>query len=164
VSIAVRSVTIAAAICVSYACFALGCPQTAHDLGVDVWNLTEGQREQTEERLRKEKVERAGQVSRKRLHLKWLIAQDVVAGRTPLAVAADQYAALNEAEPELVTVMRQTCPAPTLRESAARQVILHAGNVLKERGSGRREILERLEAERSHPEFTVDSSAPSTRP
>jgi hypothetical protein len=80
-------------------------------------------------------LEAIGERVMKRISLKLAITSDLIDRRITLYQATEQFLALNQTDPELMTMTRFSFPAASDEESVARQAISYARTHLRN-GSG----------------------------
>lgn len=84
----------------------------------------------------------------RQIEVKDRLVGELLAGRTTLACAAEQFLAMGRHDPVWMAVIRRDYPGRTDAERAARNVIAYATSGLPEDGPARSaEVLARLEAE-----------------
>lgn len=123
------------------------CPDWAEEIGADDW-FGSASRQELRANQRELARTRASQLRvGKRLELKQIIIDDVISGRLDLRAAAEQFRALNEIEPEIMTATRANFAGANDDEICARQVMGFARSKLMDDPSRRQDVIERLDAE-----------------
>jgi hypothetical protein len=121
--------------------FALTCPQWARDFAEGVF-------------FQPNETERPGQVrvearfarTHQSLALKSIITDDLIAGRTTLAEAVEQFRALDLTDPAIMATVRLSFPAASEDDSVTLQVIQFVRSALASEPSRQEERVCRLQA------------------
>jgi hypothetical protein len=143
--IPMRTLLISSTISLACGGFVFACPHWTRELGLDVWNTFEEKQQVRNSKECEKEMSAANECVMKRISLKFLITTDLIDRRINLSQATEQFLALNQTEPELMTVTRYLCPAASDQESVARQVIGYARIHLEKRSDPSEEIIRHLE-------------------
>jgi hypothetical protein len=121
--------------------FALTCPQWARDFADSTFSQT-NETEQPEQ----VRVEAQRTRTQQSLALKSIITDDLIAGRTTLAEAVEQFRALDLTDPAIMAAVRLSFPAASEDESVTLQVIQFVRSALAYEPSRQEETVCRLQA------------------
>jgi hypothetical protein len=119
----------------------------ASEAGLDFWNLPAERAALGREASAAEELARQRQAVLSRVSARHALAEELVAGRTPLADVAAGFAELNRQTPGRVEGVREAFPSPSDEASAAQQAIELARGQLRRGPAGSAGVLRRLEAE-----------------
>lgn len=101
-------------------------PTWAQSVGLDVWNAPALNQQAQTAAVEVDRLETEDGEVLRRIAIKESIINELLAGRTTLADATDQFVALNEARPDYIETIRNSFPGTTDREKFARNVIAFA--------------------------------------
>lgn len=143
---AVRRCLAVAFVGVAFATLAVANPSWAKTAGIDVWNMTEAERELANANLAREQLTAEDVTILNRITAKEALVDEVIAGRLPLADAAAQFLALSADSATYLAYVRQSYPTGTDEVRVARNVIEYVTQRV-ETTPGGNELLCRLAAE-----------------
>ncbi len=142
-----RILAITLAVSLSYGGFVLACPEWTRELGLDLWNSYRDSDDLAAHQRDRDRLNVVGERVLKRVHMKEDVVHDLIDDRVDLADATEQFIALNEMEPELMTHVRQHFAGANDRERTAHQVMVFARTMLNTNPSREEIVMKRLELE-----------------
>jgi hypothetical protein len=145
--IPLRAAIISLALLLTYGGFILACPETSRELGLDMWNYFDEEKELTANEAYGAQISRYGERVKQRLVMKAMIVHDVLDGRISLLEATQQFTYLNQADPRITKILQQMNPGIGEVEINARQVIGFVRCNSKQGFSDANAIVHRLESE-----------------
>lgn len=117
-----------------------------HTIGFDVWNLPQLEREVRDSEAANEELAALNSDIQARIATKEALVAELIEGRSSLAKVTDEFAAMNQAQPGYMDVIRVTFLGRNDREKVARTVIAYVSSRIQDRDESARTV-ERLEAE-----------------
>jgi hypothetical protein len=99
------------------------CPETAEDLGIDLWNISSLEEKCADEEQFDRTLDRECEQARRRIDIRQSVVADVLDGRQSLRDAAAVFVELNRSHPRVAAVARARFKGRSETEVAALPVI-----------------------------------------